>query len=84
MIRVLFFASFRDRLGTGQIEVSPADAGPDLLSLRRFLANRGGAWAEVLGTGERVLVAINQQITSMESSVDDGDEVAFMPPVTGG
>lgn len=31
-----------------------------------------------------VLVAINQSYADQQSSVADGDEVAFFPPVTGG
>jgi molybdopterin synthase sulfur carrier subunit len=31
-----------------------------------------------------VLAAINQQMVDMGFTVEDGDEVAFFPPVTGG
>lgn len=84
MIRVLFFASVRDRLGVDAIDVAAADAGANLHTLRTFLAAKGGSWADVLGEDARLLGAINHQTVSMETSVDDGDEVAFFPPVTGG
>ncbi len=35
-------------------------------------------------SGEQVLVAVNQRIVSRQADLDDGDEVAFLPPVTGG
>lgn len=31
-----------------------------------------------------LLVAINQEYATFSDKVDDGDEVAFFPPVTGG
>lgn len=84
MIRVLFFGSVRSRLGVDAIELPAAEAGDTAQELRDRLAARGGAWADVLGEDERLLVAINQQVTGAHSTIEDGDEIAFMPPVTGG
>lgn len=84
MIRVLFFGSTRERLGVDDIELAVAEAGATAQQLRARLAARDGAWATVFADDQRLLVAINQQLTGIESSIDDGDEVAFFPPVTGG
>ena len=32
----------------------------------------------------RTLVAVNQEIAEEETAIDDGDEVAFLPPFAGG
>jgi len=84
VIRVLFFASVRDRLGVESVDVEMADAGADLASLRACLAAKGGVWADMFACNDRLLAAINQQMVPMHTSIDDGDEVAFFPPVTGG
>ena len=84
MIRVLLFASVRERLGLEMLEIDAAEAGADVQALRHCLAARGGAWAEVFGDNDRLLAAVNQQMVPMHTSIDDGDEVAFFPPVTGG
>ncbi|MFZ5722871.1 MAG: molybdopterin converting factor subunit 1 [Pseudomonadota bacterium] len=84
MIRVLFFGSVREQVGTDGIDLGADEAGPTLSTLRAALAARGPAWAGVFGDNDRLLAAVNQQTTTMESSLDDGDEVAFFPPVTGG
>ncbi len=84
MIKILYFASLRERLGQASEEFteepSPGTAG-DLLTA---LAARGGVWSETLGDTAAVKVAINQQMAGIDTRIVDGDEVAFFPPVTGG
>lgn len=82
MIRVLFFASLRERLGQSE-EALPA-APPTVADLRAELAARGGAWQEAFAGGSRVLVAVNQEMAVDTQALSDGDEVGFFPPVTGG
>lgn len=84
MIRVLFFASVRERLGVDMMTVDATEAGDDVMSLRILLAAKGDVWAAELGSDARILVAINQEMTAMHSTIADGDEIAFFPPVTGG
>lgn len=33
---------------------------------------------------DRLKAAVNQEIVDFDSEVDDGDEIAFLPPVSGG
>ena len=82
MIRILYFASLRERLGRGD---EALDEHPDTLSaLRDELAARGDAWREVFAGEQPVLAAVNQEMAGDESALADGDEVGFFPPVTGG
>lgn len=82
MIRVLYFASLRERLGTAgeELETAPPTVG----ALREMLASRGGAWHEAFTGPRAVLSAVNQQMADAATPVRDGDEVGFFPPVTGG
>lgn len=84
MIRVLYFARFREQLGLAEEEI-PYQAGirmaADLLNLLR---DRGGIWATTLAEGERVMTAVNQALARHDTAIHDGDEVAIFPPVTGG
>ncbi|QSX42746.1 molybdopterin synthase sulfur carrier subunit [Shewanella cyperi] len=82
MIKVLFFAQVRELLGTDRIEI-PAREGETADSLRQQLAARDDKWARVLGS-DKLLVAVNQTLCQWNTTVADGDEVAFFPPVTGG
>ena len=82
MVRVLFFASLRETLGSGEsLAWSPVIARTGML--RDHLAQRGDAW-ELLKTTRNLRVAVNQSMVGFDAEVKDGDEVAFFPPVTGG
>ncbi|WP_035684986.1 molybdopterin synthase sulfur carrier subunit [Avibacterium paragallinarum] len=81
MIKVLFFAQTRELIGVDSIDVN--EPFPNAEALRQHLSARGEKWALALDK-EKLLVAINQTLASLESAVQNGDEVAFFPPVTGG
>ncbi|MFZ7128829.1 molybdopterin synthase sulfur carrier subunit [Avibacterium avium] len=81
MIKVLFFAQTRELIGIDEIEISGQFANAE--ALRQHLSAKGDKWALALDK-EKLLVAINQTLVSLESEVQNGDEIAFFPPVTGG
>jgi molybdopterin synthase sulfur carrier subunit len=83
MIRVLYFASLREQVGTGAEELAIDDSRTVADILARLRA-RGSPWSEALGPSQKVLSAVNQEMARPASPVRDGDEVAFFPPVTGG
>ena len=83
MITVLYFARLRETLGTGSEQfVLPVNVR-DIDALRAHLVARGGVWADELQK-KAIRAAINQSMASGDSSIADGDEIAFFPPVTGG
>lgn len=82
-IRLRYFASLREAVGTGQETVITTAA--TAADLRDELISRGGAWAESLVRGKAVRVALDQAMLPDENTpLVDGCEVAFFPPVTGG
>lgn len=83
-VRVLYFASVRERLGHEQEWLDFPRPACTVDELERTLAGRGAAWAQVFGTGSKLLAAVNQTMARRDTTLADGDEVAFFPPVTGG
>lgn len=83
MINVLFFAQVREQLQLSNLLVQVTDDIQTTNDLRLHLSNKGDKWANALAS-ERLLVAVNQTISQWSAPIQDGDEIAFFPPVTGG
>lgn len=81
-LRLRYFASVREALGTGA-ETWETQA-TTLGGLRDELIARGGAHAEVLARGRAVRLALDQVMSDETAALREGCEVAFFPPVTGG
>ena len=75
MIKVLFFASLREQFGDG-VEIS---FKPELNVLDAW--NLSTQYATL---DSHVLMSINQEYTQQTQVLNENDEVAFFPPVTGG
>lgn len=83
-LRILYFARLRERLGVAEETVELPDGMGMVAMLLDVLRARGGVWAEELAAGRNFRVAVNQDMARMEAPIEDGDEVAIFPPVTGG
>ena len=72
-ITVRLFAGLRERAGTARLEVAD-------------VARVGDVWAK-LGLGDEpggLLYAVNREYAGPNDALHDGDEVALIPPVSGG
>ena len=79
-IKVLFFGFTHDLTGLREEQVELGE-GENLQGLRRLYENRFPRLGELAGS---LLFAVNQQIAGPLAVLHEGDEVAFMPPVSGG
>ena len=80
-VRILYFAGLKEALGMAgenvELPVGVASVG----ALRDWLVGQGRA---ALGTAKNLRCAVNQDMARLDATVQDGDEIAFFPPVTGG
>jgi molybdopterin synthase sulfur carrier subunit len=83
MVQLRYFASLRETLGVGEEQVDLPDGITDISALTGWLQDRDETWRTALGNSQ-LHVAINQEIVKPDCPVNDGDEVAWFPPVTGG
>lgn len=75
MLRVLLFASLRDRAGWGERTLA---LGPEVITA-------GQLWLQLdLGSLDGISIALNQELVGPERTLRAGDELAFLPPFTGG
>lgn len=80
MIRVQYFARYRETLGLDAEELQPDFSNLD--ELRQHLLARGGAWEVLAERG--LMCARNEELCALTEPLVDGDAVAFFPTVTGG
>jgi molybdopterin converting factor subunit 1 len=79
-VTVRLFARLRDLAGAGELtRVVPA--GATVATVWRALASEFPAMAQY---ETAISSAVNSDYARMDARVADGDEVAFLPPVSGG
>ena len=71
MLKILYFAGLRERLGLGSEELELPTGVSDVAALRDVLAARGGAW-ESLVTLRNLRYAVNQQLAPREDELRSG------------
>ena len=79
-LQVQIFGALAQRIGTGVVEVSlPTDA--TVAMLLDVLAQQHEPIAVMR---DRLAVAVNLEYARVEDVLHEGDEVALIPPVSGG
>jgi molybdopterin synthase sulfur carrier subunit len=83
-LELRLFASLREGLGLSSESITVPAEVKTIADLRGYLAQRGNPWAEVLASSKVIRCALNQEMVTDSTSLVEGAEVAFFPPVTGG
>lgn len=79
-ITVFFFATLRDKAGVRTVKLE-IDPGATIEQLKLKLV---GIYPNLAGLMEHCLASINHEYRFDESEIQDGAEIAFFPPVSGG
>ncbi len=82
MITLKYFASLRSIAGKDEESL---DLGNEttVQKLSEILAKTTPQIGEMI-QGKKILVAVNQDVATLDTVIHDGDEVAFLPPFSGG
>ncbi len=79
-VNILFFAHFSDLAGHAN-EVIALPTGSTVGDLTSLLAARDRKLSDLIGYGR---ASVNADWATPNTILSDGDEVAFMPPMSGG
>jgi len=77
---VRYFAGHRDITGRAEERVALENSATVGALWEQLVAR----YARLSGYSGRLLYAVNQEFGTLETELRDGDEVAFIPPVSGG
>lgn len=80
-VKILYFAGLKEKLGLSAESIELPAGVTTVGVLRDWLVGQG---REALGTARNLRCAVNQDMAKLDAAIQDGDEIAFFPPVTGG
>ena len=80
-IKVLFFATLRDKAGMRSMELD-LEPGTTIGQLKTILIEKLPNWDSLLM--EHCLASVNHEYCFDESEIPAAAEIAFFPPVSGG
>lgn len=79
-IKLLFFATLRERAGTKSLELDI----PDEMTIQGLKEKLAGEYPNLKESMRSVLITINREYAFDEAVVPAGAEIAMFPPVSGG
>lgn len=90
-ITIKLFASLREALGEAELQLELAALPPAEVvdgairvdSIKAVLSARGADWSDAINQ-PNLVHALNHKVVYLDALVQDGDELALFPPMTGG
>ncbi len=83
-MQLVYFAWVRERIGLDHETVAPPGEVKTISALADWLCTKGENYTSALKDRSAIRVARNQTFVGWDEAINEGDEVAFFPPVTGG
>ena len=79
-VKVLFFGMLKDIVGSAEDQLSVAEGA----QLRNIFDHYAGRFPRLREMASSIVLARNQEFSDGSARVSEGDEIAFLPPVSGG
>ena len=83
-VQVLFFGLLRDLMGKSQESLDLGESATGAFQLRDVFAHYAQREPRLAGLAASIVLARNQSFETPDCLIADGDEIAFLPPVSGG
>ena len=79
-VKILFFASFRDIVGSSSLQLAILES----TTTTTVFEQQCQSYPQLKEGADQISVAVNKVYITAPVTLKDGDEVAFLPPISGG
>ncbi len=83
-MKLIYFAWVREKAGKSNEDIALPEGVITVGDLIAWLSDRDDKMAAAFSDSSVIRAAVNQEHVGLDHVLDDDDEVAFFPPVTGG
>ena len=80
-VKLLLFAGCREAVGSRELEIELPETVSTVRAAMEVVLSR---FPQLRGISKSVAVAINAEYVAGDAPIADGDELAIIPPVSGG
>ena len=83
-MKILYFSWLREKIGIDSEEIKTSEKIGDVNELIEFLKKSSEKHSTAFQNMKSIKVAVNKEFANFNTKIQDKDEIAFFPPVTGG
>ena len=83
-MKILYFSWLREKIGIDSEEIKISEKIGDVNELVEFLKKSSERHSIAFQNMKSIKLAVNKEFANFNTKIQDQDEIAFFPPVTGG
>ena len=83
-MKILYFSWIKDKIGKTHEDIQIKDNIKTIDDLIAYLKKNNESYEEVFKDTSSIKVSINMETANFKDQINNNDEVAFFPPMTGG
>ena len=83
-MKILYFSWLREKIGIDSEEIKISEKISDVYELVEFLKKSSEKHSIAFQNMKSIKVAVNKEFANFNTKIQDQDEIAFFPTVTGG
>ena len=83
-MKILYFSWIKDKIGKTHEDIQIKDNIKTIYDLIAYLKKSNESYEEVFKDTSSIKVSINMETANFKDQINNNDEVAFFPPMTGG
>ena len=83
-MKILYFSWIKDKIGKTHEDIEIKDNIKTIDDLIVYLMKSNESYEEVFKDTSSIKVSINMETADFKDQINNNDEVAFFPPMTGG